>query len=166
MGLHPSIMRLQHVSLCQVVLWQVVAMIHPVIPGASRRTQAGVSTPLARRTLPLPVIPTPPPHRTRNTLYRTAVIDRSGRIRHRILLETLGWTPTIRLTALLQLGQLMLRPDPAGANMITPHGHICLPLDPRRLLGLRPLVADLTEHELAVLPETLLDGLIEGGDLA
>lgn len=146
-------------------------MIRPVIPGASRHKQADRDTPLVRRPLPLPVVPAPPPHRTRNTVYRTAVIDPSGRIRHRILLEALSWTSTTRLAALLQLGQLILRPDPSGTNMITPHGHICLPLDPRRLLRLRPgnhvlLAADLTKHELVVLPEAALDRLLDGGDYA
>lgn len=55
--------------------------------------------------------------------------------------------------------------------MITPHGHICLPLDSRRLLRLQPgdhvlLPADLTHHELTVLPAALLNRLLHGGDIA
>ena len=145
-------------------------MIRPVIPGASRRAQPDVALPLVRRPLPLPAIPTPPPPRTRDIVYRTAVIDASSRTGHRDILECLGWTTTSRLTTFLQLGRLIVRADSSGANLITPRGRLLLPLDHRRALLLRPgghvlLAADRAQEELVVVPEAVLDRILAGCEL-
>ena len=145
-------------------------MIRPVIPGATRQTQQDRALPVSRRPLPLPTIPTWPARRTQNTVYRTAVIDNRGRITYREILEILGWTTASSLRAFLQLGRLIVRTDPAGTNLITPQGRLCLPLDLRRAVLLRPgdhalLAADRAEDELVVVPEALLDRLLAGGDL-
>jgi hypothetical protein len=148
-------------------------MIRPVIPGAARPHQPGFAPLVLRRPLSLPTIVAPQskPHRTRNLAYRTAALDNRGRITYRAILDLLGWTPTTTLVACLQLGRLIVRPDVVGANMITPLGRLCLPLDARRALLLRPgdhvlLAADPVENELTVLPEVLLDRLLDGGDIA
>jgi len=115
----------------------VVAMIRPVIPGRTRHSQPELTVPALRRPLPLPVIPPPPPRRTRRTVYRTATLDDRGRITHRAILETLGWTPKTRLTGFLLLGRVIFRPDPSGTNLISPQGRLTLVQQLRRALLLR-----------------------------
>jgi hypothetical protein len=151
------------------IFWSVVAMIRPVIPGRTEHRPTNITAPPHHRPLPLPTVPVLPPRRTCGTVYRIAALDNRGRISHRVILETLGWTEETALDVFLLLGRVIFRPAPAGANLISPQGRLTLPLNVRRALRLRTgdrvlLAADPAEHELAALPEALLDQLLDGGD--
>jgi hypothetical protein len=129
----------------------------------------------ARRTLPLPTVPTP---RTNSAVYGLAAVDCRGRVADRAVVHALGWTPGTRLDIRENRGLLVIRTDPHGVSRVTTQGHLRLPATVRHCCDLVPgdrvlLAADPERDLLIVHPPAALDDLLTpyhagllGGDLA
>jgi hypothetical protein len=69
-------------------------------------------------------------------LLGVAVVDRSGRVRDRVLMDTLGWTDGERLSIDVQPGALVLRPDADSAIRMDARDQLVLPTGARALVGI------------------------------
>ena len=140
------------------------SVIKPVILPATPLRQDGHASERqpARRTLPLPSLPT---SRTATAVYGLAAVDRRGRIADQAILSALGWQPGTRLDIHETRGLLLIRADEHGLFSVTNQGHLRLPAAIRHHCGLVPgdrvlLVADLDRQMVIVHPPAALDDLL------
>jgi hypothetical protein len=139
-------------------------VITPVaFPAAHHRDgQPSPSPSSARRTLPLPVVPT---RRTHTMVYGMAAVDSRGRVADQPILHALGWTPGTRLNIRETGGLLVIHPDDRGVFSVTSQGHLRLPAPVRHVCGLIPgdrvLLAAAPAHGLLIVhPPAALDDLL------
>ncbi|HKS46095.1 MAG TPA: AbrB/MazE/SpoVT family DNA-binding domain-containing protein [Amycolatopsis sp.] len=137
-----------------------------VIPATPLRsdghTDGSVGTSGARRTLPLPTVPTP---RTSSIVYGLAAVDCRGRPADHTVVTALGWVPGTRLDIRESGGLLLIRSDVHGVFSVTKQGHLRLPAPVRHCCGLIPgdrvlLAADPQRDLLIVHPPAVLDDLL------
>ena len=137
-----------------------------VIPATPLRsdghTDGSVGTSGARRTLPLPTVPTP---RTSSIVYGLAAIDCRGRAADHTVMTALGWVPGTRLDIRESGGLLLIRSDVHGVFSVTKQGHLRLPAPVRHRCGLIPgdrvlLAANPQRDLLIVHPPAALDDLL------
>lgn len=76
-----------------------------VLPRHSHPADAAAGAP-ARRSLPLPTVPTP---HAGNVVYGLGAVDCRGRVADRVVLAALGWTPGTRLDIRESRGLLIVR---------------------------------------------------------
>jgi hypothetical protein len=160
-----------------VVVVTGIVITPVVIPPTSLRHErqlAGAPS-AARRTLPLPAVPTP---RTSSVVYGLAAVDRRGRVADHTVVTALGWVPGTRLDIRETRGLLVIRTDTHGVFSVTTQGHLRLPAAVRHCCGLLPgdrvlLAADPQRGLLIVHPPAALDDLLASrhaglldGDLA
>ena len=69
-------------------------------------------------------------------LLGVAVVDRSGRVRDRVLMDALGWAGGERLSLDVLPGSLVLRPDVDGSIRLDGRDQVVLPAGPRALIGI------------------------------
>ncbi|GHG41760.1 MULTISPECIES: hypothetical protein [Amycolatopsis] len=137
-------------------------LVFPALPDGGRPTGAPAGPQSGRRTLPLPVVPTP---RTSTVVYGLAAVDCRGRVAHHAVITALGWLPGIRLDIHESCGLLVLRPDAQGVFSVTNEGHLRLPAAVRHCCGPIPgdrvlLAADPGRDVLIVHPPAVLDALL------
>ncbi|MFL6116837.1 MAG: hypothetical protein ACJ786_36610 [Catenulispora sp.] len=90
-----------------------------------------------------------PATRSGRALLGVAVVDRSGRVRDRVLMDVLGWADGERLAIDVQPGALVLRPDPEGVVRTDARDQVVLPAGARTLVG----IASGQRVVLAALPD-------------
>jgi hypothetical protein len=155
----------------------ITPVVIPATPlrhdGQPAGSQSG--TLAARRTLPLPTVPT---SRTSTAVYGLAAVDCRGRVADRAVVHALGWTPGTRLDIRETRGLLVVRTDAHGVFSVTMQGHLRLPAPVRHCCGLqrgdRVLLAAAPDRDLLIVyPPTALDDLLAqhhagllGGDLS
>jgi hypothetical protein len=149
-------------------------LVFPALPDGGRPTGAPAGPQTGRRTLPLPVVPTP---RSSSVVYGLAAVDCRGRVADHAIIAALSWLPGTRLDIHESRGLLLVRPDAHGVFSVTNQGHLRLPAAVRHCCGLLPgdrvlLAADPARDVLIVHPPAVLDDLLAarhsellGGDL-
>ncbi|MGK3206914.1 AbrB/MazE/SpoVT family DNA-binding domain-containing protein [Amycolatopsis sp. MEPSY49] len=149
-------------------------LVFPAVPDGGRPPAAPAGPQTGRRTLPLPVVPTP---RSSSVVYGLAAVDCRGRVADHAIIAALGWQPGGRLHIHESHGLLVIRPDVHGLFSMTNQGYLRLPAAARHCCGLIPgdrvlLAADPGRDVLIVHPPAVLDDLLAarhaellGGDL-
>ncbi len=144
------------------------AVIKPVvIPATPLRHEghfagAPSGSSAARRTLPLPTLPTP---RTSSVVYGLAAVDCRGRVADHTVVTALGWVPGTRLDIRETQRLLVIRTDTHGVFSVTKQGHLRLPATVRHCCGLLPgdrvlLAADPARDLLIVHSPAALDDML------
>ncbi|GIE90743.1 hypothetical protein SAMN06264365_12825 [Actinoplanes regularis] len=106
----------------------------PLVPRLSlsdregQRREAGRG-PVQRRSLPLPKVPQLP---RRDVVFGMAVLDRSGRIADKAIMESLGWKPGLRVKFAIREGLIVVAADETGSRALDERCHVLLPMRVRR----------------------------------
>jgi hypothetical protein len=150
----------------------VGALAPPVLPQPGHCAQrAWTGTVRSPHPLPLAALGA---RRTSSAVYGLAALDCHGRVADRIIMQTLGWSPGLRLRIEIEeaaTGALTAAPDPQGAYRITSQGHVRIPAPLRHRYGLRAgdrvlLAAHPEQSQLVIYPPAILDALLTGGEPA
>src|SRR5262245_27105106 len=152
------------------VIPPVGAVVPPVLPQPGQcAREACIGTVRSAHPLPLAALPA---RRTSSTVYGLAALDCHGRVADRIIMQTLGWSPGLRLRIEIEeaaTGALAAAADPEGAYRITSQGHVRIPAPLRHRYGLGAgdrvlLAADPQRSQLVIYPPAILDALLTGGE--
>jgi hypothetical protein len=121
----------------------VALFVPPELPAVNLPSPARLALPLVAARVKNPAT------RPGRALLGVAVVDRSGRVRDRVLMDALGWADGERLSIDVQPGALVLRPDADGAIRMDARDQVVLPAGARTLVG----IASGQRVVLAALPD-------------
>lgn len=122
-------------------------------------------TPSPRPARPLPVISLHELPRDTSMLYDIGLVDPSGRIGNRDIVDALRWRPGDKLETILTQGAIVIRLSAGGLFSVPQRRRIVIPAEARHRHGIRPgdhvLVAAAPDYGIVIVyPLSVLDEMI------